>query len=236
MESTPPVTPEPKPSEMNTWGLVGLILSILGFVTGGVTGPIGLILSLIGLKHPQKGLAIAGVIVGALSSLILAFILSYFGAVACCCGGAIYMGADMAALQMAAKPVVAEALGKPAAEVRIVNTDRDGEDLTGTAVYTDDNTGEEMAIDFSGTARKVDGKWQVSDVTITSEPRVYFDFDSEDDEIDIDSEGNVEEGSDASTGPDDTMTEDTGMEDDDVTDDGLGETSDDPSAEPAGTP
>ena len=81
MSQAYPQQPPPK-SDTNVMGLIGLIMSIVGFFTL-ISAPIGLILSLFGLRHPQKGMAIAGVVVGIISTLyaavIAAIMLMYFG-------------------------------------------------------------------------------------------------------------------------------------------------------------
>jgi hypothetical protein len=73
----PGVASQPAPGEKpagNTYGLMGLIFSIVGLVcTCALLSPIGLLLSLIGLRNPRRGLAIAGTVVGALGTLLLLF-------------------------------------------------------------------------------------------------------------------------------------------------------------------
>lgn len=54
--------------QTNGLGLAGFICSLVGFCTGGLLSPIGLILSLIALGKQPRGFAIAGVIIGALGS------------------------------------------------------------------------------------------------------------------------------------------------------------------------
>jgi hypothetical protein len=61
----------------NTVGLVGFILSLLGLVcTLGLLSPIGALVSFFGLfgKGKPKGFAVAGVIIGLIGTLLLAFI------------------------------------------------------------------------------------------------------------------------------------------------------------------
>ena len=58
------------PPPSNGLGVAGFVLSLLGFLgTCGLLSPIGLILSLIALRKQPRGLAIAGVIIGAVGSL-----------------------------------------------------------------------------------------------------------------------------------------------------------------------
>ncbi|MEM0982999.1 MAG: type II secretion system protein GspG [Planctomycetota bacterium] len=57
-------------SQSNPYGLAGFIVSLLGLLgCGGLLCPVGLVLSIIGLKREPKGLAIAGVVIGAVGSL-----------------------------------------------------------------------------------------------------------------------------------------------------------------------
>ncbi len=55
---------EPRVPARNGLGLAGFIVSLVGIVSCGLTAPIGLILSLVALKRPPKGLAIAGLVIG----------------------------------------------------------------------------------------------------------------------------------------------------------------------------
>ena len=64
--TTPPVG-------ANGLGIAGFVTSLVGFLTcfcSVVLCPIGLVLSLFGLRHPKKGLAIAGVVIGAIGTLV----------------------------------------------------------------------------------------------------------------------------------------------------------------------
>ena len=56
------------PKQTNGLGLAGFIIALVGLCSGGVLSPIGLILALVALKDRPKGLAIAGVVIGALGS------------------------------------------------------------------------------------------------------------------------------------------------------------------------
>ncbi|MBC22459.1 MAG: hypothetical protein CMJ32_00885 [Phycisphaerae bacterium] len=73
-EQQPPTDPgyviRPE-DESNTIGLIGLILSILGLLLGGVLSPISLILSVVGLFKPRNGTAIAGLIISIVGCLSL---------------------------------------------------------------------------------------------------------------------------------------------------------------------
>ena len=65
----------PPERQSNGIGLAGFIVSIVGLVlTCGVLCPIGLILSLVGLRKQPKGFAIAGTVIGALGSVFFALV------------------------------------------------------------------------------------------------------------------------------------------------------------------
>jgi hypothetical protein len=51
-------------NETNSWGIAGFVLSLLGWFTCGLLCIPGFFLSLVGLRHPDKGLAITGLILG----------------------------------------------------------------------------------------------------------------------------------------------------------------------------
>jgi|TARA_B100000809_G_scaffold201992_1_gene202677 hypothetical protein len=55
-------------NQTNGLGIAGLVVSILGILTCGLISPLGLLLSLIALLKPPRGLAIAGTIVGFLGT------------------------------------------------------------------------------------------------------------------------------------------------------------------------
>jgi hypothetical protein len=55
----------------NTLGVVGFVFSLLGVVTCGVLGPVGLLLSLLGLFRRPRGFALAGTIISLLATLWL---------------------------------------------------------------------------------------------------------------------------------------------------------------------
>jgi hypothetical protein len=72
-EQPAPGAEVPPPSDAptsNGLGLAGFIVSCAGLCTGGFLCPIGFVLSLVGLRKEPKGLAIAGVVIGALGSLL----------------------------------------------------------------------------------------------------------------------------------------------------------------------
>jgi hypothetical protein len=184
-QAHPPQSPK---SDTNVMGLIGMIMSIMGFVTL-ISAPIGLVLSLFGLRHPQKGMAIAGVIVGILSTAYAAVIglimLTYFGTIGACCCVAIGAAREQQAQEQAAKAAVAPLLNRTADQIEIEGMyvpsfESGAQDASGEAVYTDD-AGAKKVVDFSATFEKVDGAWQVTNVTIDSEPRDWVEFDFEDD-------------------------------------------------------
>ncbi len=60
---------QPSAQQTNPLGLAGFIVSLVGLCgSGGLLSPIGLIISLVALKHEPKGFAIAGIVIGALGS------------------------------------------------------------------------------------------------------------------------------------------------------------------------
>jgi hypothetical protein len=66
----PPPPPPPADGE-NGLGLAGFIVSLAGLLfTCGVLCPVGLILSLFGLRREPRGFAIAGTVIGAVGSLV----------------------------------------------------------------------------------------------------------------------------------------------------------------------
>jgi hypothetical protein len=71
MESYPPPPPPPPlRSQTNGLGIAGFIVSLVGVFTC-VLSPVGLILSLVGLRKHPRGFAIAGSIIGGIGTLIL---------------------------------------------------------------------------------------------------------------------------------------------------------------------
>lgn len=173
-----PAGPPPKPAsaDTNTLGLIGLILSIMGFMTP-IVAPVGLVLSIMGMKHPQQGVAVAGLIVGIFSTLYAAAIaivmLFYFGAIGACCMCGAFGAWQQSSQQQAARDAVAAELGKSPSAIRIENFDADGfskdTDASGTAVYTASD-GRETAVDFRCWMRKFDGQWEATEMEIASEP------------------------------------------------------------------
>jgi len=67
---------EPLPSwpgnrPTNSIGTAGFVVSLVGVLTCGLLSPIGLILSLVGLRKEPKGLAIAGTIIGGVGIVVV---------------------------------------------------------------------------------------------------------------------------------------------------------------------
>lgn len=65
--------PEQRPSR-NGLGIAGFIVSIVGVLSCGCLSPIGGLLSLVAVFRRPRGFAIAGVIIGALGTVLLAFV------------------------------------------------------------------------------------------------------------------------------------------------------------------
>lgn len=67
-----PIGGPPADPGANVAGIVGFIVSLVGLpCCGGVIiSPLGFIISLIGLRHPKKGLAIAGAILGGIGTVL----------------------------------------------------------------------------------------------------------------------------------------------------------------------
>lgn len=84
--------------QVNGLGLAGFICSLVGFCTGGLLSPIGLILSLIALGKPPRGFAIAGVVIGALGSCGIIIAVLFFPLALIGMLGALGIGAGLASL------------------------------------------------------------------------------------------------------------------------------------------
>ncbi|MEM7756495.1 MAG: DUF4190 domain-containing protein [Planctomycetota bacterium] len=69
----------PERSTTNTMGLVGFILAVVGFFSGGCLSLVGLIFSLIGLGKEPRGFAIAGLIISIVSLLGWIILVAIFG-------------------------------------------------------------------------------------------------------------------------------------------------------------
>ncbi len=70
--------PVPQPSETNTAGTTGFILSLVFLCTGGFLSPISLVVSFFGLRKEPRGLATAGVLIsglGTLAAVVIAIVL-----------------------------------------------------------------------------------------------------------------------------------------------------------------
>jgi hypothetical protein len=93
----PPAKPGPAAQE-NTLGLVGFVLSLLGLFMC-VAAPIGLILSLVGLRQEPKTLAVAGTVVGGIMTLFYGILALLYGAMI------LTMIAACIGLLVAAQPV-----------------------------------------------------------------------------------------------------------------------------------
>jgi type II secretory pathway pseudopilin PulG len=83
--------------QSNVPGLIGFILSLVGFISCGTLSPIALILSCIGLRKEPKGLAIAGLVISILGTIELILVAIYISAVAAIfatCAGAMGIAAQ----------------------------------------------------------------------------------------------------------------------------------------------
>jgi hypothetical protein len=65
----------------NGLGIAGFVCSLVGLLSCGLFGPIGLLLSAIGMSRPPRGFAIAGLILGLAGSLWLLVAMFVFGGV-----------------------------------------------------------------------------------------------------------------------------------------------------------
>lgn len=67
----------------NSAGLAGFVISLVGLLSCGLLSPVGLIISMMGLKREPKGLAIAGVVIGLVGSLwvIVALVFGLFAVI-----------------------------------------------------------------------------------------------------------------------------------------------------------
>jgi len=75
----------PRPQE-NTLGLIGFIVSLAGFFVC-IAAPVGLMLSVMGLRREPKGFAVAGTIIGTLAMLMWLGVVAIYGAVILACIG-----------------------------------------------------------------------------------------------------------------------------------------------------
>ena len=189
MSSGQPVPQKPYPpkpeSDTNIMGVLGLILGLFGFFTI-IAAPIGLVLSCKGLKHPQNGIAVAGLIVSIISTIWaavwLGVLILYFGIFALFCGTmcfGISAAGNEAALQNAAETAIAQELEMQSWEVNVRDFSSDPpfsdtRTFTGTAIYTDQEFNE-MAIDFAGDAEKVSGTWEINNIQLQGEPYEWTD-------------------------------------------------------------
>ncbi len=61
---------------LNGYGLAGLIIAVMGIFCAGLVSPIGLVMSLVGLRFRPRGLAIIATIIAALGTAYLIFWIS----------------------------------------------------------------------------------------------------------------------------------------------------------------
>ncbi len=98
------------PVTANGLGIAGFVCSVIGLCTGGLLSPVGLILSLIALNRPPRGLAIAGVVIGALGSC---------GIIAAAVFVPVLIAVALAALGLTAAAVGIAALAGPDVEAQV---------------------------------------------------------------------------------------------------------------------
>ena len=65
--------------QRNGMGLAGFIISLVGFCTGGLLSPIGLVLSFIAMFRKPRGLAIAGFVIGLIGSIFTVVFIALVG-------------------------------------------------------------------------------------------------------------------------------------------------------------
>jgi hypothetical protein len=91
----PPQPMQQSPPGENGMAIAGFVLSIIGFFTCCLTSPVGLILSIIGMKKTdQQGLAIAGLVLGILGTLGFIGMVAYFIVVMVFLGGVAFWAKD----------------------------------------------------------------------------------------------------------------------------------------------
>ena len=66
-----PLPPPPREPPSNAIGVAGFVVSLVGIISCGALSPIGLILSLVGLRKEPKGLAVAGTIIGGVGIVLI---------------------------------------------------------------------------------------------------------------------------------------------------------------------
>lgn len=87
-----------KNGESNGLGIAGFVVSLVGLLSCGLLSPIGLIMSLIALGREPKGLAIAGVVIGAVGSCGIISGVIFFPVAIAAILAAVGLGAAAAAL------------------------------------------------------------------------------------------------------------------------------------------
>ena len=84
--------------ESNGLGIAGFVVSLVGLLSCGLLSPIGLIMSLVALGREPKGLAIAGVVLGAVGSCGIISGVIFFPVAIAAILAAVGLGAAAAAL------------------------------------------------------------------------------------------------------------------------------------------
>ncbi len=91
MQPNPPFQTPPARAQTNGWGVAGFVVSLVGFLGsclgGAILCPLGLIFSIIGVRREPRGLAIAGIVLGALGSVWAVVAMLIFGTLTAGCLG-----------------------------------------------------------------------------------------------------------------------------------------------------
>lgn len=106
------------PAPSNGLGTAAGICSILGLISCGILCPIGLVLGLMSMGKEPKGMALTGVILGAIGSFVYLIVFIFFGgALLVMCGGCIGFSS------LAAEAMEQQAASQPAADAIIAYYD-----------------------------------------------------------------------------------------------------------------
>lgn len=126
----------PQPPAQNGMAVAGFVLSLVGFFTCCLTSPVGLIMSIAGMKKTdQQGLAIAGLILGIIGTLGLLSILLYFIFVMVFIGGFAFVANEaMASASERARTMSAINMAKSKIQNHALRTKTLPSDNEGTAM------------------------------------------------------------------------------------------------------
>ncbi|MEM1184614.1 MAG: DUF4190 domain-containing protein [Planctomycetota bacterium] len=121
----------------NTMGLIGFVLSIVGFFTGGCISLIGLVFCLIGLGKEPRGLAIAGLVISVVTLVGWIVIIAVFGVAAIAFAAAAVGLASLVSATAADFEVITGALDSRYAEAQAYPGTLDELDLAPDVVLND---------------------------------------------------------------------------------------------------